>query len=81
MSSPAIASDGAELGRRFDVQRQAFRRRTPAYRERVDALRRLEKTLLARKAEIIQAIDEDFLSRFAQTLVKKTALREFNQLI
>ncbi|HLJ47321.1 MAG TPA: coniferyl aldehyde dehydrogenase [Bryobacteraceae bacterium] len=69
MSSPAIASDGAELRRRFDAQREAFRLRAPGYRERVDALRRLEKALLARKADIIQAIDEDFGGRAAEETV------------
>ncbi len=69
MSSPAIASDGADLRRRFDTQREAFRRRTPGYRDRIDALRRLEKALLARKADIIQAIDEDFGGRAAEETV------------
>jgi coniferyl-aldehyde dehydrogenase len=54
------------LRARFDAQRAAFRKRSPGFGERQDALRRLEQSLLKHKSDIIAAISQDFGGRAAE---------------
>jgi len=54
------------LRARFDAQRAAFRKRSPGFGERKDALRRLEQSLLKHKSEIIDTISKDFGGRAAE---------------
>ncbi|HLK63092.1 MAG TPA: coniferyl aldehyde dehydrogenase [Bryobacteraceae bacterium] len=54
------------LRARFDAQRAAFQKRLPGYDERLDALRRLEQSLLKHKTQIIDAISQDFGVRAAE---------------
>ncbi len=51
------------LRARFDAQRAAFRKRSPGFEERLNALRRLEQSLLKHKNDIIDAISLDFGGR------------------
>lgn len=55
-----------ELRERLEAQRTAFRRNSPGYRERMDALGRLEQSLLKNKDAIIGAISRDFGGRPAE---------------
>jgi coniferyl-aldehyde dehydrogenase len=50
----------------FDAQRSAFRRGASTYRERIAALKLLERTLLDHKNDIVRAISEDFKGRAAE---------------
>jgi coniferyl-aldehyde dehydrogenase len=50
----------------FDAQRFSFRPNGSAYRERVAALKALERALLEHKDEIVRAISEDFKGRAAE---------------
>jgi coniferyl-aldehyde dehydrogenase len=50
----------------FEAQRAAFGKNPPAYRDRVRALRELERALLKHKDEIVQAISDDFGGRAAE---------------
>jgi coniferyl-aldehyde dehydrogenase len=54
------------LRARLDAQRAAFRKRSPGFGERQDALRRLEQSLLKHKSDIINAISQDFGGRAAE---------------
>jgi coniferyl-aldehyde dehydrogenase len=47
----------------FDQQRAAFRRTPLSYRDRMDALRKLEKALIENKDEMVRAISGDFNGR------------------
>jgi coniferyl-aldehyde dehydrogenase len=47
----------------FEAQRAAFRKNPPAYRDRVQALRALERALLAHRNEMVKAISDDFGGR------------------
>ncbi len=58
-----LASD---LRRRFDTLRVAARKADLSYRDRVDALSKLEQALLRRKDEIVQTISDDFNGRAAE---------------
>src|SRR5260370_19431468 len=55
-----------DLRRRFDAQRSAFERGAPSYRDRIDALRKIEHALLRRKDEIVKVISADFGGRAAE---------------
>src|ERR1035437_2757738 len=50
----------------FDAQRAAFRRSALSYRDRMDALRKLEGALLDNKDEMVRAISDDFNGRAAE---------------
>jgi coniferyl-aldehyde dehydrogenase len=50
----------------FDAQRAAFRRGALSYKDRMDALRTLERALIDHKDEIIRAISDDFNGRAAE---------------
>ena len=52
-----------DLARLFEAQHAASRRSSPGYRERVSALRGLEKSLLQHKDSIVEAAFEDFGGR------------------
>jgi len=54
------------LRERLDAQRAAFRKGSPGYGERVDALRRLEQSLLKHQNDFISAISQDFGGRAAE---------------
>jgi coniferyl-aldehyde dehydrogenase len=47
----------------FEAQRAAFRKNPPSYRDRIRALRALERALLKQKDDIVQAISDDFGGR------------------
>jgi coniferyl-aldehyde dehydrogenase len=48
------------------AQRRAFAARPPLYTDRLDALRRLERALIARAGDIVAAISSDFGGRSAE---------------
>jgi coniferyl-aldehyde dehydrogenase len=50
----------------FDQQRAAFRRAALSYKDRMDALRAIERALIDHKDEIVRAISGDFNSRAAE---------------
>lgn len=50
----------------FDSQRAAFRQNALSYHDRMNALRTIERALLAHKDEIVRAISEDFNGRAAE---------------
>jgi coniferyl-aldehyde dehydrogenase len=50
----------------FNQQRAAFRRAPLSYRDRIDALRKLEKALIENKDEMVRAISGDFNGRAAE---------------
>ncbi len=50
----------------FDAQRSAFRRGACSYRERIAALKALERALLEHKSDIVRAISDDFKGRAAE---------------
>jgi coniferyl-aldehyde dehydrogenase len=54
------------LARTLDAQRAAFRGKIRSYRDRIDALRALERALLDHKDAIIEAISADFNGRAAE---------------
>lgn len=58
--------DRAALQQCFETQRAAFRRKSPGYRERQDALRSLEQALRKNKDRIVTAISDDFGGRAAE---------------
>ena len=56
------------LRERLEAQRTAFRLQPPGYRERRDALRRLERALLKHKEDLIAAKDEADRARISEAL-------------
>ena len=50
----------------FDAQRSAFRQNASSYRDRVAALKALERALLCHKNDIVRAISEDYGGRAAE---------------
>ncbi len=50
----------------FDAQRSAFQPRRHSYRDRIDALRALERALIDHKDAIVRAISDDFNGRAAE---------------
>src|SRR5258708_12648170 len=69
MATPGIQTpciQTMDLRRRFDAQRSAFERGAPSYRDRIDALRKIEHALLRRKDEIVKVISDDFGGRAAE---------------
>jgi coniferyl-aldehyde dehydrogenase len=50
----------------FDTQRSAFRQNGRSYRDRIAALRALERALLDHKSNIVRAISEDYGGRAAE---------------
>jgi coniferyl-aldehyde dehydrogenase len=62
---------GAEPARRafrgiFELQRRAFRRGAPDYAQRLNSLKLLEKAVIERQSEIVDAASEDFGGRARQ---------------
>ena len=57
------------LVRLLETQRRAFRQSVPGYRERNQALLKLEQALLRRKDDFIRAIADDFGGRAAEETV------------
>jgi coniferyl-aldehyde dehydrogenase len=60
-AAPAGSAGG--LGALFAAQQAAFARHRPSVGERLDALRRLERALIAREPEIVAAVSADFGGR------------------
>jgi len=50
----------------FDAQRAAFRRSALSYKDRMDALRAIERALIDHKDEMVRAISDDFSGRAAE---------------
>ena len=53
----------------LETQRRAFRQSVPFYRERIEALQKLEQALLRHKNDFIRAIADDFGGRAAEETV------------
>ncbi len=64
-NSPACISI-TTLRARFDALHAASRRSEPSRRDRIDALRKLERALLDRKDDFVRAISDDFGGRAAE---------------
>src|SRR5690348_14115700 len=54
------------LGALVEAQRRAFTARPPAYADRLDALHRLERALIARAPQLAAAVSEDFGGRASE---------------
>jgi coniferyl-aldehyde dehydrogenase len=52
-----------DLGALVEAQRRAFTARPPRYEDRVDALHRLERALIARTPQLVAAVSADFGGR------------------
>ena len=66
MTSDEGALPGGALTALLAAQRRAFAARPPRYADRLDALRRLERTLIARADDLAAAVSEDFGGRAAE---------------
>ena len=64
----AIESDASPsaLTALLAAQRRAFAQRPPQYSDRLDALRRLERALIARAPDLVSAVSDDFGGRAAE---------------
>jgi coniferyl-aldehyde dehydrogenase len=63
-SAPVLPPQNADMRALFDRQRQAFNRQgAPSYEQRLAALDRLKKAILAFREDIPKAISEDFGNR------------------
>jgi len=65
-ATPEACVQTTDLRRRFEALRGGARKADVSYRDRVDALRKLEQALLRRKDEIVQTISADFNGRAAE---------------
>jgi len=65
----STAATGTALRDCFEAQRSAFRKHQPGYKDRVDALRRLDRALVQHKNDIVQSISDDFGGRAAEETV------------
>ena len=66
MTSDEGALPGGALTALLAAQRRAFAARPPRYADRLDALRRLERALIARADDLAAAVSEDFGGRAAE---------------
>src|SRR6266550_6261409 len=60
---------GNRLRECFEAQRSAFRKHPPGYKDRVHALRQLDRALVKHKDEIVQSISDDFGGRAVEETV------------
>ena len=77
-----MATARTALGLRdcFEAQRAAFRKESPTYKQRVDALRQLELGLLSRKEAFIESISEDFGGRAAEETLALELVPALNEI-
>ena len=66
MTSDEGALPGGALTALLAAQRRAFAARPPRYADRLDALRRLERALIARADDLAAAVSDDFGGRAAE---------------
>src|SRR5258708_17346698 len=69
MATPGIQTpciQTMDLRRGLDAQRRSFECGARSYRDRIDALRKIEHALLRRKDEIVKVISDDFGGRAAE---------------
>jgi coniferyl-aldehyde dehydrogenase len=68
------------LREQFDAQRSAFRKSPPAYKQRIEALRKLDRALVRHKDDIIGAISDDFGGRAAEETVALELVPALNEI-
>src|SRR5579864_4494154 len=64
----------------FERQRAAFRKNAPGYKQRIDALRRLDNALVKHKQDFVQAISDDFGGRAAQETIALELVPVLNEI-
>lgn len=76
----STVTTGKSLRECFEAQRSAFRKHPPGYKERIDALRQLDRALVKHKDDIVQSISEDFGGRAAEETVALELFPALNEL-
>jgi coniferyl-aldehyde dehydrogenase len=70
----------AELTAALEAQQSAFRRGAPDYKQRLAALRKLERALVDRQPDIIHAISTDFGGRAAEETIALELFPTLNEI-
>lgn len=79
-SATSTVAAGQGLHAQFDSQRASFRKHAPDYKQRIDALRRLDGALVQQKDAIVQSIANDFGGRAAEETLALELLPALNEI-